>query len=47
MTDFSTELHTAAKAGIKTGLAHYLSQFKSQNLIITTGQFLGPSQKAI
>ena len=47
MTDFSTELRTATRTGIKTGLAGYLSQFESQNLIIITGQFLWPSQKAI
>ena len=42
MDNFSTELVTAPRVGVKTGLAVYLAELEQQNLLVTIGQFSGP-----
>ena len=41
MDNFSTGLGTAARAGVKTGLAVCLAELEQQNLFIAICQFLG------
>ena len=41
MDNSSTVLSTAARAGVKTGLAVYLAILEQQNLLSMIGQFLG------
>ena len=45
MENFCTGLVTAARAGVKSGLAAYLAELEQQNMFIAIGQFLGRSLK--
>ena len=45
MDNSSTGLVTAARAGVKTGLAVYLDALKQQNMMSIIGQFLEPVTK--
>ena len=45
MDNFSAGLVTAARAGVRTGLAVNLAELEQQNLFRAVGQFLGPVTK--
>ena len=47
MDNFRKELHTAAKAHVKTVLLVCLTKIKDQNLLFTFGQFLEPVIKCL